>query len=54
MTVDIVKVTQYLTHAEDIKAYSLVRNPFLARHGRRRCYSSFLSLSGGTCSSKWR
>ena len=30
MTVhDIVKVTQYLTHAEDIKAYSLVRNRFL-------------------------
>ena len=33
MTVhDIVKVTQYLTHAEDIKAYSLVRKP-LSRHG---------------------
>jgi 2-iminobutanoate/2-iminopropanoate deaminase len=31
MTVhDIVKVTQYLTRAEDIKAYSLVRNRFLS------------------------
>ena len=29
---DIVKVTQYLTRAEDIKAYSLVRKP-LSRHG---------------------
>ena len=30
MTVaDIVKVTQYLTHAEDIKAYAEVRNCFL-------------------------
>jgi 2-iminobutanoate/2-iminopropanoate deaminase len=30
MTVDdIVKVTQYLTHAEDVKAYAQVRNRFL-------------------------
>ena len=38
MTVaDIVKVTQYLTRAEDIAAYAKVRSRFLGVAGRPRC-----------------
>ena len=47
MTVDdIVKVTQYLTSAEDIADYAKVRYKFLEMRGRFSCCLLFRSMSG--------
>jgi 2-iminobutanoate/2-iminopropanoate deaminase len=55
MTVDdIVKVTQYLTRAEDVKAYAQVRNRFLGAARPASMLLSFLNWYGRVCSWKWK
>ena len=55
MTVaDVVKVTQYLTRAEDIPAYGKVRSRFLGTPVRRRCSWLFPNSCVPNSWSKWR
>jgi len=49
---DTIKVTQYLTRAEDIPSYGKVRRAFSASCGRHRCSLSFHSSCGRSFS--WR